>query len=65
MATRNVFDNEPSDLWTVGSMFPGHIDRMFPIKLGTDIPTHYKAHETWVTGNQLIEVPGNTDNEIA
>ena len=65
MATGNVLVNEPSHLGTVGPMFPGHIDRMVPMKLGTDLPTQNKANETWVTGNQLIEVPGNTDNEIA
>jgi hypothetical protein len=65
MATWNVSVNEPSQMGTIGSMFPGFADRLVPGKLGTDFPTQNKANETWVTGNQLIEVPRNTDNEMA
>jgi hypothetical protein len=65
MATCNVLVNEPSQMGTIGSMFPGFVDRLVPGKLGTDFSTHDKAIETWVTGNQLIDVPRNTDNEVA
>jgi hypothetical protein len=57
MATCNVLVNEPSQLGTIGSMFPGFVDRLVPGELGTDFSTQDKAIETWVTGNQLIDVP--------
>ena len=65
MATCNVLVNEPSHMGTIGPMFPGFVDRLVPGRLGTDFPTQNKANETWVTGNQLIKVPRNTDTEMA
>jgi hypothetical protein len=65
MVTGNVLVNEPSHVWTIGSIFPGFVDRLVPRTLGSHVPTQYKASETSVTGNQFFEAPRNTDNEIA
>jgi hypothetical protein len=65
MATCDVLVNEPSQMRTIGSMFPGFVDRLVPRKLCTDFPAQNRANETWVTRNQLIELPRNTDNEMA
>jgi len=65
MASCNVLVNEPSQMVAIGSMSPGFVDHLVPGKLGTDFSTQDKAIETWVTGNQLIDVPRNTDNEVA